>query len=229
MITKAIIKSINGARNKCMVRVPLFETADSSGPVVVEALVNIPPGIFNNLFVGDVVFIGFEENALEKPIILGKLFKGMGYEKDTKGGVGIIDSLLVHTESSSPAATTWYRYAPEYGDTYDNFESAKEVADYILWLEELTKTLIDQLESHFICFKKWTQYQLQPENVEVDDGNLDDTTEYKKRPEAFSYQKEHDQCEVCTEASCSRCTKHIRSYRKLATGTVYPYSAKFVE
>lgn len=227
MITKAIIKSINGARNKCMVRVPLFETADSSGPVVVEALVNIPPGIFNNLFVGDVVFIGFEENALEKPIILGKLFKGMGYEKDTKGGVGILDSLLIRTESSSPAATTWYRYEDEH--TYRHFESALEVADYILWLEELTKTLISQLESHFICFKNWTQYQLEPENVEVDDGNLDDATEYQKRPEAFACQNEHEEngCNVC-EQNCSKCDRNPlnkREYFKLATGTLFPDKA----
>ena len=67
MVTKGIIRSINRAGNRCIVRMPLFETASSTVPIEVEALVSITPGMFNNLFVNDVVFIAFEENALEKP------------------------------------------------------------------------------------------------------------------------------------------------------------------
>ena len=73
MITKGIIRSINKAGNRCIVRMPLFETASSSAPVEAEALISITPGFYNNLFVGDIVFLSFEENALEKPIIIGKL------------------------------------------------------------------------------------------------------------------------------------------------------------
>ena len=59
MVTKAIIQSINRNTNKCAVRMPLFESASSSGPVVVEALINIPPGVYNNLAKDDVVFVAF--------------------------------------------------------------------------------------------------------------------------------------------------------------------------
>ena len=69
MITKAIIQSINPNGTRCVVRMPLFETAANTAPVEAEALVNITPGMFNNLEVNDVVFIAFEENKIDKPII----------------------------------------------------------------------------------------------------------------------------------------------------------------
>ena len=80
MITKAIIQSINAAGNRCVVQMPIFQTAANPNPVTAEALINITPGLFNNLAVGDVVFIAFEENAIEKPIIIGKLFRGYDIE-----------------------------------------------------------------------------------------------------------------------------------------------------
>ena len=76
MITKGLIRSINRAGNRCVVRLPLFETASSTTPVEIEALISITPGMYNNLFVNDVVFVAFEENALEKPIVVGKLYTG---------------------------------------------------------------------------------------------------------------------------------------------------------
>lgn len=228
MITKAIVKSVNGSRNRCIVRMPLFETADSSAPVEAEALVNIPPGIFNNLFEGDVVFVGFEENALEKPIILGKLFRGTSFEDKTNGGVGILDTLMVRKRSSSPGPETHFRYENDQQATYKYLDNAKEIADYILWLENLTKTLIKQLDEHFRCFKNWTQWQLKPENVEIDDGNIDSAKEITPK----LYQDENKSCHCCcddkcvcdTEDSkdptkaCVKCTKNnVRTYSKLKT------------
>lgn len=221
MITKAIVRSINGPANRCVVRMPLFETADSSAPVEAEALVSIPPGIFNNLFVGDVVFVGFEENALEKPIILGKLFKGSSYENNTPGGMGVLDTLLVRTKSTSPAAETHFVYPEAQQKTYQHLDNAKEIADYILWLENLTKTLIKQLDGHFRCFKNWTQWQLKPANVEIDDGDLD--SKNYKYVDPLLYQAEGGECKICSR--CSRTTKNTRSYDKMKTETTYPGSA----
>ena len=39
-----------------------------------DAQINIVPGIYNSYKTGDIVFIGFEENKMELPVILGKLF-----------------------------------------------------------------------------------------------------------------------------------------------------------
>ena len=105
LVTKAIISSIKRAGNRCIVRMPLFESASSSAPVEAEALVSITPGLFNNLFVNDIVFVAFEENALEKPIIIGKLFKGTTNENLTNGGAGILDTLKVRTAATIPSST----------------------------------------------------------------------------------------------------------------------------
>jgi hypothetical protein len=107
LVTKAIIQSINRAGNRCIVRMPLFESASGSAIVEAEALTGITPGFFNNLFVGDVVFVAFEENALEKPIIIGKLYRGAFNENDTPGGAGILDTLRVNSAATIPASTLY--------------------------------------------------------------------------------------------------------------------------
>ena len=215
MITKAIIQSINAAGNRCIVRMPLFETAANPMPVEAEALVNIAPGIFNNLAVGDVVFVSFEENALEKPVILGKLFRGSNTEGKIRGGGGILDTLKVRTAASIPASTN-YVYPDKIQQNYINLNTPKKTADYIKWLEQFTKNNLNQLDEHFRCFKNWTQWQLQSENVEVDDGDLD---ENPKPVKPCLYQDENNTCDVCEHA----CTKNKkRSYLKLTTDKKYP-------
>lgn len=215
MITKAIVQSINAAGNRCIVRIPLFETASSSGPVLAEALVNIAPGMFNNLEVNDIVFVAFEENAIEKPIILGKLFRGANIEGNIRGGGGVLDTLKVRTSAAIPAATL-YTFPTEIQSNYKDLNTPKKTADYIKWLEKLTKNLALQLEEHFSCFKNWTQWQLRPENVEIDDGDLDLDP---NSPEAFLYQKEGDVCDVCGK-DCLK--KKKRFYLDLSTDKNYP-------
>ena len=227
MITKGLIKSINNAGNRCVVRLPLFENASSTANVEIEALVSITPGLFNNLFVDDVVFVTFEENALEKPVIVGKLYRGTNYESETNGGAGIIDTLTVRNKSYISAERTNFIYGtdkvknPELltdDSHYYHFQTPKEMADYILWLEDLTKSLISQLEEHFTCFKNWTQWQLKPENVEIDDGDIDAATYKEVEPQL--YQAEGKTCKLCGDS----CTKDkTRCYSKLeASKRKYP-------
>ena len=215
MITKAIIQSINPAGNRCRVRMPLFETAANSNPVEAEALINIPPGLFNSLEVGDVVFIAFEENAIEKPIVLGKLFRGVDIENEARGGGGILDTLRVRSSAIVPASML-YDFPTETQNNYKDLNTPKKVADYIKWLEKLTKSLITQLEGHFTCFKNWTQWQFQPENVEIDDGDLDTGENIS---DSFQNQKENNDCRICGQL----CTKNKkRGYAKLLTDKNYP-------
>lgn len=216
MITKAVIQDINGAGNRCVVRMPLFETASSSMPVEAQALVNITPGMFNNLNVNDVVFVAFEENALEKPIIIGKLYRGTANESNVPGGMGIVDTLKVRTAATIPC-TTLFEYPKEIRNNYKDLETPKKIADYIKWLEKITKKWVDQLNEQFKCFKNWTQWQLRAENVEVDDGNVDESFNHA---EPCKYQKEGSTCRICG----SNCTKkdNKRSYLKIDTTKNYP-------
>ena len=216
MVTKGQIKSINRAGNRCVVRLPLFETASSTTPVEIEALVSITPGLFNNLFVNDVVFVAFEENALEKPIIIGKLYTGATKENNTKGGAGIFDTLTVRSSGSIPAATTTFVFQGDTKGEYKDLKTPKKMADYIKWLEKYFKKLFGQLDDNFKCFKNWTQWQLKPENVEIDDGDLD--TGYHIA-EPLLYQEECGDCKLCG----NNCTKDkTRRYLKLDTTKKYP-------
>lgn len=216
MVTKGQIKSINRAGNRCVVRLPLFETASSSVPVEIEALVSITPGMFNNIFVNDVVFVAFEENALEKPIVIGKLYTGAANENNTLGGAGILDTLIVRSTGSIPAATTTFVFEDEARGEYKDLKTPKKMADYIKWLEKYFKKLFNQIDTHFTCFKKWVQWQLQPENVEIDDGDID--TNYHVA-EALQYQAEGEECRICG----GNCTKDkVRRYLKLETNKKYP-------
>lgn len=214
MLTKAIIQSINAAGTRCTVRIPLFETASNPNIVEAEALVNIPPGLFNSLEVGDIVFIAFEENAIEKPIILGKLFRGVDTENQARGGAGIFDTLKVRSSAAIPASTV-YSFPDDIKQSYKDLNTPKKAADYIKWLEKVVKTLAQRIEGSFSCFKNWVQWQLKPENVEVDDGDIDLTTEL---PEPYLYQEEGKECHAC-----AHCTKdNIRKYNNLSTDKNYP-------
>lgn len=76
MITKAIIKStpaLDG--NKYMVYIPILRNAnDSESDAIFEATLAYIPGIYYSFSVDDVVFVSFEDNLYNKPVILGKLF-----------------------------------------------------------------------------------------------------------------------------------------------------------
>jgi hypothetical protein len=180
-----------------------------------EALVSITPGMFNILAVNDVVFVAFEENAIEKPIIIGKLLKSGNTENSTRGGGGILDTLKVRSSATIPAATL-FEFPAATKNEYKHLNTPKKIADYLKWLEKLSKKLFTQLDNHFRCFKNWTQWQLRPENIEIDDGDID--TGYHVA-EPYQYQEENSMCKICGNG----CTKNkTRQYLKLNTDMNYP-------
>lgn len=76
MLTKAIIKETNKIdSNKYLVYIPLFQLANQTEQdALYEATLCSDDCINNSLKVGDVVFVDFEDNRYEKPVIQGKLF-----------------------------------------------------------------------------------------------------------------------------------------------------------
>lgn len=131
MLTKAIIQKIDQAKNTCIVRIPLFEQASSSSFIETEATICITPGIYNNLFVGDIVIVGFEENKMELPIILGKLFLN-SLDKDSKAGALFGDTLNVTTKAVLPSDTE-FRFE-KYSKQYAKYNTPKKLADALLEL-----------------------------------------------------------------------------------------------
>lgn len=207
MITKGIITSINRNKNKCAVRMPLFESASSTGPVIINALISNPPGVYNGYFKDDIVFVSFEENSLEKPIVIGKLYRGPSFEKDTPGGMGVYNSINVRDTTIVQAATTHFIFtdkekkelAGRNAKNYPHMYTPKKMAYYILDTENDLRRLITELREDFTCFKRWTEWKFKPWNIHVDDGDLGDLDYTKK------YEKEADldcrkltkKCEIC--------------------------------
>lgn len=78
MITKAIIEQkIDEFQYK--VRIPIFDrTSDSTyftdTAELAIAVASVPKGITNTLEVNDIVFVGFEDNNIATPVILGQLY-----------------------------------------------------------------------------------------------------------------------------------------------------------
>lgn len=79
MITKGIIEKITKSANDGIifdVRIPLLETANETGEFLLKAHLCYQPGNLEGYSINDVVYIGFENDSLNKPVILGKLYKG---------------------------------------------------------------------------------------------------------------------------------------------------------
>ena len=106
MIVKGIIKTIDFLDNSCTVRLPLFETAASSGEVVLKATILTQPGLYNGYVEGDIVFVDFENNELDQPIVLGKLFLGAAKEEATPGVSALtVGNLKVSSSATLPIDT----------------------------------------------------------------------------------------------------------------------------
>ncbi len=106
MITKAEIQSVDYSSNTCSVRIPLFENAGDSTKAICTAHILIPPGIFNGYKANDVVAVAFENNKMEYPVVIGKLFLGTEIENEnTNRGAIAADSLKVFNNVTLPANT----------------------------------------------------------------------------------------------------------------------------
>ena len=106
MITKGIIKTIDYSNNSCKVRIPLFETANTSDEVILPAIFLTQPGIYNGYNEGDIVFVGFEGSGLDCSIVLGKLFLGASKESEnSKKGSIEASNLVVDSTATLPLTT----------------------------------------------------------------------------------------------------------------------------
>lgn len=110
MITKAYILDINPQSNKYYIHIPIFDkpglSADNStfSSALFYATLSHEPTSKESYKVGDTVFVGFENNDLNKPIIIGKLYT-LGEEPNPTGAIDV-KSLTVYDMAILPANTT---------------------------------------------------------------------------------------------------------------------------
>lgn len=137
MLTKAIIQSIDYTKNMCRIRIPLFENASRNVNIIeADAQLNIVPGIYNSYKTGDVVFIGFEENRMELPVILGKLFVSASAEASAYRGSVSGNSLAITDTAQLPYSTVFNYDKITQNDTlYKDLNTPKKLADGIINLQ----------------------------------------------------------------------------------------------
>lgn len=100
MLTKGKITEVR--ETTLMVRLPVFESAGNNNPQIVECTVCYNPGNLNGYKIDDVVWVGFENNQIHKPVVLGKLYLGTSEESSNFSKV---DSLNVSGSAVLPANT----------------------------------------------------------------------------------------------------------------------------
>ncbi len=165
MLTKAIIQSIDYTKNMCRVRIPLFENASRNVTMIeADAQINIVPGIYNSYKTGDVVFIGFEENKMELPVILGKLFVSASAEAGSYRGNVSGNSLAITDTAQLPYSTLFdFSKIAQNNKLYTNLNTPKKLADSILDLQRtqaqvqkyqtVIKILIDEATYYLLYVK----------------------------------------------------------------------------
>jgi hypothetical protein len=146
MITKGILKTINYNENSCTVRLPLFEAANNKGEVVLPAIFMNQPGLFNGYNEGDIVFVDFENNKLEAPIIIGKLYLGSEKEASSNQKSGLkISSLTVDSSATLPLDTKLvFNHTSSDVSVDKGLSSYKSIIDIIKALHN-NETALDQV------------------------------------------------------------------------------------
>lgn len=111
MITKAIVEEIISPYS-IRVRIPTLNAiqgAQNSTPTneLSAATICTIPNARNNVQVGDIVFVGFEDNDLSKPIILGHLYKENSENKEYAGTLLelMLNSIAIQFSASLPENT----------------------------------------------------------------------------------------------------------------------------
>lgn len=107
MIARGIVEKIYEP-NKVAVRVPVFDkSSTSNGKTPTDQLgvasICVLPNCIPNVRVGDVVYVGFENNDVSSPVILGYMYLDKEYE--TQQGL-YADSISVRSGAVLPNNTT---------------------------------------------------------------------------------------------------------------------------
>lgn len=109
MITKAYIINKEQNSNKYYVRIPMFEKPGINSEnsnlsrTHFSATLAHEPTIFDAYNIGDCVFVGFENNELNRPVILGKLYKNN--DKEVRGSLDA-HALFIQDRAVLPKNTT---------------------------------------------------------------------------------------------------------------------------
>lgn len=127
MVTEAEIIAIDYTSNTCTVRIPLFETVNTVLPVIVDAVFAIAPGAYNGYKVGDRVWVAFEQNRANSPVIIGKMYLGATGEHADGGGALTASDLVVSNSAKLPGNTQFTNVDGAYNSIQKIINNLKNV------------------------------------------------------------------------------------------------------
>lgn len=136
MITLGIINSIN--IDSIAVRLPVFEASGSNENQILNCSICYNPGNLKGYKVGDIVYVGFENNQIDKPVVLGKLYKG----EEEASNYSLANSLKVTENATLPYNTTIGNL--DFSEIKSIFNEIMQLKDYINQLKKEIEALKDK-------------------------------------------------------------------------------------
>lgn len=127
MLTEAEIISLNPNQNTCIVHIPLFDTVGSTQLTNLVAHFSITPGNYGNYKVGDLVWVGFERNKADIPVILGKIYQGVQSEKNNFIGGVNCSELSVLNKAELPSNTTFKGINSKYNSIINIINAMRDI------------------------------------------------------------------------------------------------------
>lgn len=163
MLTKAIILGKELNSNQYTIRIPLLETSASKEVYKTKATLCADDGVLNPFNIGDVVYVSFEDDLYENPVILGKLsLEGlMNKEREPSNVSYLMNSLQVTTKAELPIDT-------KIGDI-----KYEELSKTLRRVDDLDTTL-KQLPAKDVAFDKTVKNKLDADNVQEAIDELSD-------------------------------------------------------
>lgn len=135
MITRAIITDLDLKSSKAQVHIPLLDGITNNNSNAHWASIIYTPGLDINYKIGDVVEVGFEDNDVGKPIIIGFL-KLVGDVSSTESRLyGNFNELNVANQFNAPTNTIIGK--TDYQKLFDSVEA------YISTLPDITAALTE--------------------------------------------------------------------------------------
>ena len=111
MITKAIVEEVKDDGFTIKVRIPIIDAIEGAKNATTSDLLSEAPictisNVYNTVNKGDIVFVGFEDNDIGKPIVLGSLSLNKARATDSTKADIIARSLQVTSMVTLPDSTT---------------------------------------------------------------------------------------------------------------------------
>ena len=149
MITKGIITSIDYNTNECRVRLPIFEQAGNMDPVTNTATFSILPGLYNGYKVDDIVYVDFEDNQLNNPVVIGKLF--ISSQDERTNSVGMVNCASLSTKELTVPLTTKIVSDPSFANLLEggacSYKTLEDIVKKLQEYEDRIATLEDKLKN----------------------------------------------------------------------------------